>query len=92
MLVLLAALGAVLCSAVVMAAPADVYTVFTNSSNHWDAQTTIEFPNTTAFESATDRWNLYMVPTYSVAITPATEADVAQAVCRMDPHTSAPIF
>ncbi|OQD81687.1 hypothetical protein PENANT_c026G10445 [Penicillium antarcticum] len=45
-----------------------------------NAQTTIIFPNTTAFENATERWNSLGAPSYSVAISPATGDDVARAV------------
>jgi hypothetical protein len=56
----------------------NVYSAFTQSS--WNAHTTISFPNSTAFIDATERWNSFDEPTYSLAITPATEEDVAQAV------------
>ncbi|KAK3936141.1 hypothetical protein QBC46DRAFT_461661 [Diplogelasinospora grovesii] len=76
-----AALGAAwLLSGSVTAHPADIYSVFTNPSNNWDAHTTIEFPNSTAFENATERWNTFDEPTFSIAITPGTDADVAKAV------------
>ncbi|KAJ5150455.1 uncharacterized protein N7500_010644 [Penicillium coprophilum] len=64
----------------VAAAPHPVYSAFTNSTNTWDARTTITFPNTSAFVEATERWNNANGPGYSVAITPATEKDVARAV------------
>ncbi|KAI3322751.1 Glucooligosaccharide oxidase [Xylariaceae sp. AK1471] len=75
-----AVLGACLYSAVVTALPADTHTFFTNSSNAWNAKTTIEFPNSATFENATARWNNNDVPKFAIAITPATEADVVRAL------------
>jgi hypothetical protein len=62
------------------ASPANPYSAFTDPSNDWSTQTTIDFPNSTAFVNATERWNSFDPPTYSVAITPATDVDVAKAV------------
>ncbi|KAL4784744.1 FAD-binding domain-containing protein [Aspergillus varians] len=74
-------LGVCLSLRAVLAAPVDYpYSVFTNSSNAWDVGTTINFPNTTAFDDATERWNNANPPVFAVAITPATEEDVARAV------------
>lgn len=75
--------SACLCVRAVVAAPYDVYSAFTNSSNTWDPQTTIVFPNSTAFVEATERWNNANELGYAVAITPATEEDVAKAVCSL---------
>lgn len=73
--------SACLCVRAVVAAPYDIHSAFTNSSNTWDARTTVLFPNSTAFAEATERWNNANRPGYAVAITPATEEDVAKAVC-----------
>ncbi|KAI1083648.1 Glucooligosaccharide oxidase [Whalleya microplaca] len=73
-------LRAWLYSAAATALPADTYSVFTNSSNHWNAKTAINFPNSTAFANATTRWNSFDGPTYDISITPGSEADVAKAV------------
>ncbi|KAI0108565.1 Glucooligosaccharide oxidase [Nemania sp. FL0031] len=75
-----AAVGACLYAALATALPADVYTAFTRSSNNWNAKTTIEFPNSSLFENVTKRWNNNDVPVFAVAVSPATEADVAKAV------------
>ncbi|KAL2824211.1 FAD-binding domain-containing protein [Aspergillus cavernicola] len=74
------ALGAVLLLKAAAALPSDPYSIFTSPRNSWDADTTIFFPNSTQFVDATERWNSYNQPSYSFAITPATEEDVAQAV------------
>ena len=60
------------------------YSVFTDPSNDWSPQTTIDLPNTTAFDEATERWNNFSGPYYSIAISPAVEEDVAKAVCCVD--------
>ncbi|KAI0469320.1 Glucooligosaccharide oxidase [Xylaria cf. heliscus] len=74
-------LGASFCfTATATTTPSDIYSTFINNSTVWDARTTIAFPGSTAFVNATDRWNGYVMPTYSVAITPATEGDVSQAL------------
>ena len=81
MLFLSAVLGAWLCFMTATALPANLSSVFSHSNNNWHARTTIEFPNSTTFVNATERWNSFDAPTYSVAVTPASEADVATAVC-----------
>lgn len=53
---------------------------FTAASYHWSPKTVISFEGTPAFSNATERWDIYKPPTYSVAISPATEADVVTAV------------
>ncbi|ROV98478.1 hypothetical protein VPNG_08539 [Cytospora leucostoma] len=74
------ALGASLFGAVTAVPSQSPYSVFTNSSNEWDPQTKFGFPNTTAFTEATTRWNTLIDPSYSIAITPATEDDVVKAL------------
>ncbi|KAJ4303141.1 hypothetical protein N0V90_002033 [Kalmusia sp. IMI 367209] len=53
---------------------------FTAASYHWSNETVISFKDSPGFFNATERWDIYRPPTYSVAITPATEADVVKAV------------
>ena len=53
---------------------------FTAASYNWSHQTEISFKGSPDFTNATERWDIYMPPTYSVAISPATEADVVTAV------------
>ncbi|KAK9794409.1 putative FAD-binding PCMH-type domain-containing protein [Seiridium cardinale] len=53
-------------------------TVF--SAAQWSAGTTVAYPSSADFANATERWSIYDSPTYSVAISPATEEDVRQAV------------
>ncbi|TRX92610.1 hypothetical protein FHL15_006537 [Xylaria flabelliformis] len=56
----------------------DIRSLFTSAK--WSNATTIEFPGSTAFVNATERWDIFDEPTYAAAISPATEADVVQAV------------
>ncbi|KAI0862311.1 hypothetical protein F4860DRAFT_472916 [Xylaria cubensis] len=56
----------------------DIRSLFTNAK--WSSATAIEFPGSTAFVNATERWDIFDEPTYAAAISPATEADVVQAV------------
>ncbi|TVY83918.1 FAD-linked oxidoreductase azaL [Lachnellula suecica] len=56
----------------------DIYTTF--SSAQWSANTTISQPSSRNFTASTERWSVFDPPTFSVAISPATERDVAQAV------------
>lgn len=53
---------------------------FTASGNTWSDQTSITTKGSPGFFEATERWDLYRAPDYSVAISPATEADVVTAV------------
>ncbi|KAL2862192.1 FAD-binding oxidoreductase [Aspergillus lucknowensis] len=76
----LGALGLLLCVPSTLALPSDVYAAFTRPAQGWDAETTINFPNTTGFDEATERWNTLDQPTFRMAITPAVEEDVARAV------------
>lgn len=46
----------------------------------WSPDTIISFPGSEEFDNATARWTIAGAPTYAAAITPATEADVSQAV------------
>ncbi|KAK8130695.1 hypothetical protein PG999_003075 [Apiospora kogelbergensis] len=46
----------------------------------WAPGTVISYKGSPDFRQATERWDIYKPPTYSVAITPAVEADVATAV------------
>jgi len=53
---------------------------FTASGNTWSDQTSITTKGSPGFFEATERWDLYRAPEYSVAISPANEADVITAV------------
>lgn len=53
---------------------------FNDSSYHWSPKTIISFEGSPEFNNATERWDIYMAPTYRVAISPATETDVVTAV------------
>ncbi|KAH9985836.1 FAD-binding domain-containing protein [Xylariaceae sp. FL0662B] len=50
------------------------------ASAQWAKNTTVEFPGSDSFVDATERWSIFDEPTYASAISPATEADVVQAV------------
>lgn len=54
---------------------------FSDASYGWSPETIVSIQGTPEFENATERWDIYMEPTYSVAISPASEADVVTAVC-----------
>ena len=76
------ALAIWLCSSAVTALPTNnTYSVFLHPDDGWHADTTIEFPNTTAFANVTERWDSFDPPTYAIAVSPASEEDVATAVC-----------
>ncbi|KAL4746295.1 hypothetical protein BDW72DRAFT_210556 [Aspergillus terricola var. indicus] len=75
-----AGIGALLCAHTALALPSDLYSAFTSPTQSWHARTAINFPNTTGFVKATQRWNTLNEPTYRVAVTPAIEEDVARAV------------
>ncbi|KAH6699674.1 hypothetical protein BKA61DRAFT_636758 [Leptodontidium sp. MPI-SDFR-AT-0119] len=75
-----AALGALLSGKLTTGYPGGLCSALTRPSNDWDAQTTVAFPNSAAFEDVTERWNSNHEPTYSAVISPATEGDVAKAV------------
>lgn len=53
---------------------------FSSSRYHWSPKTTISYPGSQIFHDATERWDIYTPPTYGVAISPGTEADVLTAV------------
>ncbi|KAI0184711.1 hypothetical protein EV127DRAFT_443582 [Xylaria flabelliformis] len=56
----------------------DIRSLFTSAK--WSSATTVVFPGSAAFVNATERWDIFDEPTYAAAISPATEADVVQAV------------
>lgn len=74
-LVLLGLHNVVTCSA------QDLRAILTDASNEWDYATIVSFPESEEFINATLRWDAYAPPTYSAAISPGTEDDVAKAVC-----------
>lgn len=59
---------------------ADIKTIFTDSGNGWSADTKIRFPDDEELAKVTMRWATYKPPTYTAAISPATEEDVVKAV------------
>ncbi|KAI0202890.1 hypothetical protein F4808DRAFT_458596 [Astrocystis sublimbata] len=59
---------------------------FNDSRYHWSPKTTISIKGSPEFFNATERWDIYMAPTYSVAISPATETDVVTAVKAAQEH------
>ncbi|KAF2852097.1 FAD-binding domain-containing protein [Plenodomus tracheiphilus IPT5] len=59
---------------------------FTAANWHWSNGTTISSKGSTEFLEATERWTIYMPPTYNVAISPATEDDVVKAVKAAQQH------
>lgn len=50
------------------------------ADNQWSTNTVISRANTATFYNATERWDIYAPPSYQMAISPATEADVVKAV------------
>lgn len=58
----------------------DIKTILTDSINGWSADTRIRFPDDDDLANVTTRWAAYKPPTYSAAISPATEEDVVKAV------------
>lgn len=68
---------------------------FSDASYQWSPDTIVSVQGSPEFENATERWDIYMEPTYSVAISPASEADVVTAVCfpashKIGIHTNKP--
>ncbi|KAL9619842.1 MAG: hypothetical protein Q9160_005582 [Pyrenula sp. 1 TL-2023] len=53
---------------------------FDAASYQWSPLTAVSFEGSPTFFNATERWDIYTPPTYSVAISPATEDDVVTAV------------
>lgn len=53
---------------------------FSGANYQWSPKTVISFKGSPAFLEATERWDNYKPPTFNVAITPGTEADVVTAV------------
>ncbi|EED21270.1 conserved hypothetical protein [Talaromyces stipitatus ATCC 10500] len=58
----------------------DLRGLLTDPVHQWASNTTISFPNTVAFENATERWSIFSPPTYSAAVSPGTEEDVKKVV------------
>jgi hypothetical protein len=58
----------------------DIKAVLTGSDNNWSPDTKIRFPDDEEFAQVTARWATYKPPTYTAAISPATEEDVVKAV------------
>ncbi|KAH7302935.1 hypothetical protein B0I35DRAFT_365798 [Stachybotrys elegans] len=61
---------------------ADLRAVLTDPYLNLDPGTIISFPDSNPDEyfKATERWSIYQAPTYSAAVTPATEEDVATII------------
>lgn len=53
------------------------------ADNQWSTNTVISRANTATFYNATERWDIYAPPSYQMAISPATEADVVKAVSQV---------
>jgi len=74
--------------------PPDIKALLLSQANRWSVNTTIWFPSQDGFVKATERWDITAPPTYSAAISPATEGDVVKAVrgishpCRTPLHFS----
>ena len=58
----------------------DLRALLTSSKMHFSNATMISFPGTDEFTNATDRWTVTDAPSFSAAISPATEDDVAATV------------
>ncbi|TIC99758.1 FAD-linked oxidoreductase afoF [Colletotrichum higginsianum] len=58
----------------------DVKSVLSDPANKWSKKTTLSFPDSAAFIGATERWTVFNPPTYTAAISPATEKDVIKIV------------
>ncbi|RYC63463.1 hypothetical protein CHU98_g2747 [Xylaria longipes] len=54
-------------------------TLLLNDTHDWSPDTVISYPDSSAFWEATERWDIYAPPSYKIAISPATEADVKLA-------------
>lgn len=72
--------------AAVYAAPLDLQQypdlrgVLTSRGNNWSPETVVSFAGSDEFQNATSRWTITGAPTFSAAISPANERDVAAAV------------
>ncbi|KAI0102717.1 hypothetical protein GGR51DRAFT_526744 [Nemania sp. FL0031] len=58
----------------------DIKALLTDKRHSWSANTTLAFPGEERFRIVTSRWSTYKPPTFSAAISPATDEDVAQIV------------
>ncbi|KAF9878632.1 putative fad binding domain protein [Colletotrichum karsti] len=60
--------------------------ILLDKGNQWCNGTTVQIQGQEGFSEVritmTDRWNTFDAPTYSAAISPATEDDVVKTVCR----------
>ncbi|KAH7383958.1 hypothetical protein BKA66DRAFT_463175 [Pyrenochaeta sp. MPI-SDFR-AT-0127] len=59
---------------------ADLGHMLAKRSDNWSSATTISFPGSAIFSNATERWTTFSAPTYSAAISPANENDLANIV------------
>lgn len=59
---------------------ADLRAIFSGHNVHWSAGTVVAFPNSTEFTNATERRVAWEAPSYTAAISPDNEEDVATAV------------
>jgi len=62
------------------AASTGLISAFNDPKNDWNPRTTISFAGSAMFDNATIRWNAYAGPSFTVAVTVGTAADVAKAV------------
>lgn len=58
----------------------DLAPILAKRSGNWSTLTTLSFPGSASYTNATERWTTFSAPTYSAAISPATEEDVASVV------------
>lgn len=66
----------------------DIRAIFTSPGNKWSPGTVISFPGSEAFDNATSRWTITDAPSFSAAISPINEVDVANAVSNQGTMTS----
>ncbi|KAL7944094.1 hypothetical protein V8C42DRAFT_327713 [Trichoderma barbatum] len=58
----------------------DLKPLLTDPILKWSANTTISFPNSSAFNASTERWTIADPPTYIAAIRPGTEEDIGKVL------------
>jgi hypothetical protein len=58
----------------------DLGPILAKHAHKW-TETTLSFPGSEEFVNATERWTTFSAPTYSAALTPATEDDLIDIVC-----------
>ncbi|RDA93286.1 hypothetical protein CP533_2041 [Ophiocordyceps camponoti-saundersi (nom. inval.)] len=58
----------------------DLRPLLTDSARQWSDNTTILFPDSSEFATATERWTVFRPPTYRAAVRPGTAEDISKII------------